>query len=1401
MADVILEVSTADRVIEVDTAENAPLQVNIGDEQINSVVDYSIADTVLVNGGMKVTPLIESVVTEFTMPEDRLDTLTNDMNTIRKHLLEAMDGMDMAIIDQISYAVDAADGIVRQKLEEISARFIGKTELQTYALKTEVTTMAIAKERALDPWTGDPIQDRKDWQESDNDAYLVARGLEADMATADNTDKDDDGNYIHHPLEGLAGTLAWEDSEGNVVYEDEQPDGYGVHWKVYSEVSAQDLYDLSTRVGNKQARFTEDIRAVATETAAYASKTETLEASAADQAISLQTMGGVMIGDVVYYLYDYVDEKAKDDGAVLPVIGQVVVFDPDMNVRMSEDDFEVDDTRFEFTSTVDGSKKPKDGWEGWQESMKAAMSAAFHTVDTQITLLERQVDKSLETWFGDAKPLNEASDADHELDSTGVTVAADETAYQPSDMIMYKNVSGAEITDVKDGDVVEGDDWEGQFIFPESDWRTTDTDDDTEKIKHLGDLFYDSVDAYRYAQIGSSTVFYWSKVADTALTEALSQAATAQATADGNMTYFSGSLPYTEVEDNTINDNRMGDVWTPEVDTWTEDAEGEWVSDGDGGYELADAETADDETRYWLHNGTKTQVFYKIADDKYRWRREREASILDAVLVGDVELNSARIGGSLFSDYISDPANTGTDNMVSVFSGGSQDDMDAVTDMVEKDLFILAGEAADGTAVSTMYRYTAYQDEDDETQYEWRTVEGASNYDKLVDLDDNKKNIYSGEDAPTGMSDGDMWISANSVKIWVEATDPDEEGYWKADNVVTALYEQADSKINLFHQATPPPEDTHPVGDNPDDDTVAKAELNIDDVWYCIEDNDEWLADRTYKYSTETVDDVTKIWWDQVAGDVFSEMAGDIDAKTTLWAGLLGDVGAAVNGDYWMPSVDEPDYDANKVYTKDGGSWVPAATYADHTLLDDVINGEQEIDGKGIRLGNKTLVTAIGDEVGSKIVLYTGDDVPGSLDSMGLADSGVVTNDVYMLARSQALAVGGRVATTTAYTYSYSEGHGYSSFESLDTMNIRADDDYYWRKQEGGGLDSLAAAVDEKKAVYTAGYPGEQTVAELNDILVITIPNAVDDTDGWVGDKTYGEQTLEMSKAGEYGYRVATNGTYTIARLAGTTIEGNNHPYAVVGWEVYDTTVNGVATHVNASNSETRYNMYIHGAMWFCTQGSTDTAVATWGTADAANAAVEASHWTGGNSNFVTGPNGEITGWSYTAGSDVASEMVFNAHNFKFITGSGGASGEVFTVDGNDVNFNGKVTFDNVVGGATHTSSGSAPVSTADDGTFAKGSFHYYTKDDAWIQNGVTMQAGSYIYDGKDWINTGIAYNDLSEALNQTSITGGRILTDMVQLGSVESGTGTQVDSSGLIVKYDGVTRVMIGDLTALRGL
>lgn len=139
-----------------------------------------------------------------------------------------------------------------------------------------------------------------------------------------------------------------------------------------------------------------------------------------------------------------------------------------------------------------------------QQQIEALFTDDFNDIDTAIDNIQKQVDGAIETWFYNGVPSSN--------------------------------------------------------VLPESEWKAKDiaAGNNNERLKHLGDLYYDNQSgyAYRYTNQGTESVpqFVWTQISDSAVIKALADAAKAQYTADHKMKVFVRQPLDSE-------DYQVGDMW------------------------------------------------------------------------------------------------------------------------------------------------------------------------------------------------------------------------------------------------------------------------------------------------------------------------------------------------------------------------------------------------------------------------------------------------------------------------------------------------------------------------------------------------------------------------------------------------------------------------------------------------------------------------------------------------------------------------------------------------------------------------------------------------------------------------------------------------------------------------
>lgn len=181
-------------------------------------------------------------------------------------------------------------------------------------------------------------------------------------------------------------------------------------------------------------------------------------------------------------------------------------------------------------STFDGKTLPDyiaEHSSDWtEEEITALFTDDFNNIDAEIKNIQKQVDGSIETWFYNGVPSSS--------------------------------------------------------VLPESEWKAKDiaAGNNNERLKHLGDLYYDNQSgyAYRYTNQGTESVpqFVWTQISDSAVIKALENAAKAQDTADHKRRVFVRQPLDSE-------DYDVGDLWVnatyPSGNTQTDDANGRYYND------------------------------------------------------------------------------------------------------------------------------------------------------------------------------------------------------------------------------------------------------------------------------------------------------------------------------------------------------------------------------------------------------------------------------------------------------------------------------------------------------------------------------------------------------------------------------------------------------------------------------------------------------------------------------------------------------------------------------------------------------------------------------------------------------------------------------------------------------
>lgn len=360
--------------------------------------------------------------------------------------------------------------------------------------------------------------------------------------------------------------------------------------------------------------------------------------------------------------------------------------------------------------------------------------------------------------------------------------------------------------------------------YPASEWTT-----DTEKDKHLGDLFYivDNEEyggqAYRWAKIG--TDYLWDYVEDTAVVKALADAAAAQDTADQKRRVFVVT-PYPPYD---VGDLWVGDDTSEMMRCQVSRQSGNYVStdwikavkytDDTELYNFIQNDYADTIQEIYNSVDQKSETWYQPEDPSLNWTDTESVSLAD--VSGDPITDAS--GEEILSIFESEKFKHEGDlwkdsdtNIEYIYKGGTWVEMpipDAVFDEI------------DGKAQIFVVQPTPPYNIGD-TWFTGTTIlvcNTARNSGVFVSSDWTKKDNYTDDSALYEFIEGDYSETIEELKTqtdgkaetWYQATDPaaswsDDE---KAEHAGDLWYNTADQKTYIYNgsswnetKSTPPDE-------------------------------------------------------------------------------------------------------------------------------------------------------------------------------------------------------------------------------------------------------------------------------------------------------------------------------------------------------------------------------------------------------------------------------------------------------------------------------------------------------------------------------------------------------------------------------------------------------------------
>lgn len=430
--------------------------------------------------------------------------------------------------------------------------------------------------------------------------------------------------------------------------------------------------------------------------------------------------------------------------------------------------------------------------------------------------------------------------------------------------------------------------------YPASEWTT-----DTERDKHLGDLFYvvDNTEhggeAYRWAKINN--VYTWDYVEDTAVTKALADAAEAQDTADQKRRVFvtTPTPPYD-----------VGDLW---VGNNTSDLMRCQRSRSTGNYDASDwikavKYTDDSELYNFVQNDynttireiydsvdRKAETWYQDSDPALDWTENEESPLQD--LSGD--------------------------NILDI-SGGT------ITTIWEKEKSLHDGDLWKNPSNNVEYIYK---------DGSW--IEMAIP-DAVFDTIDGKAQIFVTQPVPP-YNVGDTWFTGTTILVCNNRRDSGgfvQSDWAKNDNYTddSALYEfisgdfaevigqlqdQTDKKAETWYQNTDPALNW----------TAEEKAGHTGDLWY------NTAGQKTYIYNGTG--------WEETKSTPPDEVFDSIDGKAQIFVSTPAPPYSV--GDLWFDSASSDIMTC--IYSRESGNfnagdWQKRNKYTDDSALQNFLSGE-----------------------------------------------------------------------------------------------------------------------------------------------------------------------------------------------------------------------------------------------------------------------------------------------------------------------------------------------------------------------------------------------------------------------------------------------------------------------------
>ena len=484
--------------------------------------------------------------------------------------------------------------------------------------------------------------------------------------------------------------------------------------------------------------------------------------------------------------------------------------------------------------------------------------------------------------------------------------------------------------------------------YPASNWTT-----DTERDKHLGDLFYvvDNAEyggqAYRWAKINNA--YTWDYVEDTAVTKALADAASAQDTADQKRRVFvSQPVPPYDVGDlwvgNSSSDlmrcqtsrqsgNYNATDWIKAV-KYTDDSELQAFIQGDYADTIEEIKTQADQ---------KAETWYQSTDPSINWSDDEKSEHKGDLWYNTSEEKTYIYNGTSWQETRSNPP----DEVFDTINGKAQIFIaQPVTPYDVGDVWFTGTSimVCNTARTSGNFNSADWQKKDNYTDdsalYEFIEGDYQSTIENLQEQADQKAETWyqatdpsaSWSTADKAKHKGDLWYNTTEQKTYIYNGSAWEE---TKSNPPDEVFDTIDGKAQIYVNTPVPP---YNVGD-------LWFNSSTSDIMTCINarSTGSYTASDWQKRNKYTDDSALNNFIENEFSETIDEISNQIDGKAETWYQSTDPSTAWTTttlknehvGDIWYNTTSS----VQKSYRWDGTSWQEMKT----TPPDEVFD---QIDGK-----------------------------------------------------------------------------------------------------------------------------------------------------------------------------------------------------------------------------------------------------------------------------------------------------------------------------------------------------------------------------------------------------------------------------------------------------------------------